>query len=421
MLSNLAPATSKRSRSFTHLCGYGRIFPVRQASLSLCSDVTADEFCDAATAVPSHTYDILNPIMQRVEIGSVEPDVRPINKSKAASPANSISAPPQEVRQYAQELAANGPSRSDTPLLSDKAGTPVTDGSRSPASAQNGFVNGRPRRIQHSSMPCREVVDLLSRRAQTGECDAYRGHGVSSDRMTAMAAHVDVRQHGIDIAHLTLLKVIFRAGETITALVDFARSPRSPAILKVRIAAPPWSRLLTSYGLLQFFAKLQSTETLPDLLSPDLPSKGTDRGLQLDRVHADESLAVALNVSRTTVSLSVPPEATPSFPVNAANSDQVGGLTWHVVLSFLVSFDGTGKTKEARSAARTMSSPEVTMTAKATLTDVRADQALCQWPLPANPPTAERSSRVELVNCSVPITIIPGNTMMDTSAVIHVM
>jgi hypothetical protein len=162
----------------------------------------------------------------------------------------------------------------------------------------------------------------------------------------------------------------------------------------------------------QFSAKLQSKETLPDLLIPESPATGLPVEPKLERIHSEHAIAVTASLARATFTLDVPPDVTPSFEVNAANSDRAGGLQWQLRMAFLIGYREATKGAPGRdlnvdkTAATSHKNErlEVYRSAPALLARNGADLV----PGPPGRSMDSPHSRTETLDCMVPLRIIPG-------------
>ncbi|KAG8835777.1 hypothetical protein FRC17_001171 [Serendipita sp. 399] len=138
----------------------------------------------------------------------------------------------------------------------------------------------------------RLAVEILTRQAKTASFDVHRG--------------------GASFASLMLPKTTLRLGETVQGVVIFNRSLGSIRVVK-----------------LDCF--LETYETLPEMLVATLPKKSGTRRVQSEQ-HSD----MVLHLQRTSFSLDIPSDASPSFSIHLAGDKGNGGLEWKLRVCFLV-------------------------------------------------------------------------------------
>jgi len=313
-------------------------------------------------------YDILAPIMQRVEDGGIEEDGQPAKAPTTAVP-DSTSAKSDFQAEMVDYIRTLKHSASGAIMeAGEVAELPEPPDQRSDSSGTGNVPQGGDPTLASS----REMVEILSR--------------------TAQKSTFEIRHNGWDIAQVTLLKSTFRAGESVVGVVQFVES--------------------NPFQVLKVSAKLQSKETLPDLLIPDSPATGLPVEPKLEHIHSEHAMIVTSSHARVTFVLDVPADVTPSFEVNAANSDRAGGLQWQLRLAFLIGYREATKapTPHHHAGDKTSTMPrnaeglEVYRSAPALLARDGADLVL-------GPPGRSIESphtRTDTLDCIVPLRVIPG-------------
>jgi hypothetical protein len=319
------------------------------------------------------TYDVLQPVIQTAETGSVEERsttaVTPRRPQHMIEPPQSIDSLATYARRLVDSVdthrAPPSPSKSLRPL--------------SPVKRPRGgsfLLEPRPRSLSTATVPgddelveeaqrCGEAVEILSR------------HSPKSS--------YDIRQDGEVVAILTLVKTTYRLGETVTGVVTFNARP--------------------DRRVLKLSAYLETHEVIPEPLLPP----GGRRSPELRRLHAEQRTSYAQFTARTAFSLDIPSDATPAFSL-AAGDGARGGLQWRVRLAFLVASPPRRRSGERKS-------EEKARTAECLhLVPVEADAD--NAPYTASPglvpfiATREgwAEARAETVECEVPVQVLAGNT-----------
>ncbi|BEI84235.1 hypothetical protein CcaverHIS002_0408390 [Cutaneotrichosporon cavernicola] len=310
------------------------------------------------------TYDVLQPVIQTAETGSVEE--RNTVPAAPRRPQHMIE-PPQSIDSlatYARRLIDSADTNRAPPSPS-KSLRPL-----SPPRGRNSFLlEPRPRSLSTATAPgddelveeeqrCGEAVEILSRHSPK--------------------ASYDIRQDGEVVAVLTLVKTTYRLGETVTGVVTLNARP--------------------DRRVLKFSAYLETHEVIPE---PLLPPGG--RRPELRRLHAEQRTSYAQFTARTAFSLDIPSDATPAFSLSAGDGGR-GGLEWRVRLAFLVALP------------RRSTRSEETESECLHLVPVEADGD--NAPYTASPrlvpfiATGEgwAEARAETVECEVPVQVLAGNT-----------
>ncbi|KAG6327034.1 hypothetical protein ID866_12055, partial [Astraeus odoratus] len=143
---------------------------------------------------------------------------------------------------------------------------------------------------------CREAVEILTRNSKK--------------------VSYDVNKDGVKVAVLTFPKSAYRLGETVLGVVELNER---------------WSRS----RVLSMSAMLEAQERLPGPIA----SAGGARHMR--RVHAEHHSSFVASTLRTTFSLDIPSDASPSFQIRIGEDQKdaaaaVGGLVWRVRLCLLV-------------------------------------------------------------------------------------
>ncbi|KAH6905798.1 Rgp1-domain-containing protein [Coprinopsis sp. MPI-PUGE-AT-0042] len=153
---------------------------------------------------------------------------------------------------------------------------------------------------EEPAIGCREAVELLTR--------------------TPKKASYDVTKEGVKVAVLTLSKNSFRLGESVSGVVELnERSSRA--------------------RVLQLSAFLEAHESLPSTISPPASNK------HLKRTYAEHYSSMLINTVRTTFSLDIPSDASPTFQTGVGKTatpgipqheDHPGGVEWKLRLNLHV-------------------------------------------------------------------------------------
>ncbi|KAL7423923.1 Golgi membrane exchange factor (Ric1p-Rgp1p) subunit [Cryptotrichosporon argae] len=352
---------------------------------------------------PLRTYDILQPVIQttdeaRISASSPNPaarrgthtlpsleayawhlldtlDVAPEPGGRVPSPR----VPASPSRMHGNGLHEHGFDGSATP----RALTLSASGPRarslsvtSRTEERRGYVDGDDELVEDGAR-CGEVVEVLSRH---------------SPKMS-----YDIAKDGELVAVLTLVKTIYRLGETVLGVVTFN--------------APTSSR-----RVLRFSAYLESYERIPEPLLPwSASSAGRARHPHLSRLHAEHRASFCPQTARLAFSLDIPSDATPAFALAAGDGDgTLGGLEWKVRLAFLVSAPPRHSVDLDR-AAGTASKPGKRQHATHLVpTPSDADNAAYAAGHSLSVLHARRGAleeaRTEVVECDVPVTVLAGNT-----------
>ncbi|KAL4069146.1 Rgp1-domain-containing protein [Scleroderma citrinum] len=143
---------------------------------------------------------------------------------------------------------------------------------------------------------CREAVEILTRNPKK--------------------VSYDVNKDGVKVAVLTFPKSAYRLGETILGVVEV-------------------NELWTRSRVLSLSAMLEAQERLPGPIA----SAGNTRHMR--RVHAEHHSSFVASTLRTTFSLDIPSDGSPSFQIQIGDDAKgipgsVGGLVWRVRLCLLV-------------------------------------------------------------------------------------
>lgn len=289
---------------------------------------------NVSLAQPLRTYDVLQPVIQNTELGSVA-EREPLPLSPAARKQTPHEAPKPNVdslASYARQLINTlepipsggghhrlapppSPSKSLTPLSPVASVDPVvvkSPGMTKSPSGRNFLLAApedppklRPRatsvagddELVEDAQRCGEAVEILSRHSPK--------------------ASYDISQEDEVVAVLTLIKTTYRLGETVIGVVTFNDGACDRRVLK-------------------FSAFLETHEVIPEPLLPQsASSSGRARQPELRRTHAEYRTSYALHTARMPFSLDIPSDATPAFAL-AAGEGRAGGLEWRVRLAFLV-------------------------------------------------------------------------------------
>lgn len=361
------------------------------------------------------TYDVLQPIIQTSESGSVEernptPTTTPRRPQHMYEPPQSI----DSLAAYAKRLvdsveehkAPPSPSKTFRPLSPQKSRSLK---SARPRASRLLEAPGRPRSLSVSVVGDDELVDVDDEAQRCGEA-------VEILSRHSPKASYDIRQEGEVVAVLTLVKTTYRLGETVTGVVTFNSHP-DRRVLKLN-------------------AYLETHEVIPEPLLPPSSSLGR-RQPELRRLHAEQRTAYGQFTARTAFSLDIPSDATPAFTL-AAGDGCSGGLQWRVRLAFLVaspprrkSGDGrkrsSGRAEESAREHKRSQSPEKSPEEKSS--SKRHNDSECLHLIPVDgdadntPYTAAPSlvpfiatregwaeARAETVECEVPVQVLAGNT-----------
>ncbi|WVQ78266.1 hypothetical protein IAT38_000351 [Cryptococcus sp. DSM 104549] len=178
---------------------------------------------------------------------------------------------------------------------------------------QGSFVEGDDELVEEGGDEggCGQAVEILSRHSPK--------------------ASYDIAKEGEMVAVLTLIKTMYRLGETVLGVVTF-NDPH------------------TERRVLKFSAYLESHELIPEPLLPPSVHPGPPKQPPLARLHAEHHSSYAVSASRIAFSLDIPSDATPAFSLAAGEGDR-GGLEWRVKLSFTVAMPPHGWRKHHRKAA----------------------------------------------------------------------
>nr|XP_019042675.1 hypothetical protein I302_08379 [Kwoniella bestiolae CBS 10118]OCF21605.1 hypothetical protein I302_08379 [Kwoniella bestiolae CBS 10118] len=291
---------------------------------------------------PFRTYDVLKPIIQNKEEGTVQEVDTPLfdahstpvpdagnnlrRRSSASDKHRWKTGDTQESLQaYARHLldtlepssppTSNGPSPKLPPLSPGRANgrlprSRVVSPSSSkfdipplPLVDQNGF---KPRPRQGTLL---EGDDELVEEGLEAGC----GEAVEILSRHSPKASYDIAKDGEVVAVLTLIKTTYRLGETVLGVVTFNEPETEGRVLK-------------------FSAFLESHELIPQ---PLLPPPGNTQP-SLGRLQAEHRSSYAISSSRLAFSLDIPSDATPGFSLAAGDDDGKGGLQWKVKLQFVV-------------------------------------------------------------------------------------
>ncbi|WWC90026.1 uncharacterized protein L201_004956 [Kwoniella dendrophila CBS 6074] len=315
---------------------------------------------------PFRTYDVLKPIIQTKEEGSVQ-EVEPELVEEHPTPTRSSSNnndirrrssvtdrqrwktgdTKESLEAYAQHLldilappppipSANGPSpkipplspsRKDIRVPRSRVVSPSASTFDIPSTlpkAQNGDFNGRKSETL-LTIPGDGLGMGFKPRARQGSflegddelveegLDAGCGEAVEILSRHSPKASYDIAKDGEMVAVLTLIKTTYRLGETVLGVVTFNEPENKRRVLK-------------------FSAFLQSYDLIPP---PLLPPPG-DTQPTIVRLHAEHSSSYAVSSSRLAFSLDIPSDATPAFSLAAGEEGGKGGLEWKVKLQFVV-------------------------------------------------------------------------------------
>ncbi|KAH9048818.1 Rgp1-domain-containing protein [Lactarius hengduanensis] len=147
---------------------------------------------------------------------------------------------------------------------------------------------------------CREAVEVLTR--------------------VSKKVSYDVNKDGVKVAVLTFVKSAWRLGETVLGVVELNDRGGRARILKLS-------------------AMLEAHESLPSEIaaSPDARHASYMR-----RVHAEHHASFIPQTQRTTFALDIPPDAAPAFRLSLGGGPSEGGLAWKVRLCLLVAIAAPG-------------------------------------------------------------------------------
>ncbi|KAH9177078.1 Rgp1-domain-containing protein [Lactarius sanguifluus] len=152
---------------------------------------------------------------------------------------------------------------------------------------------------------CREAVEVLTR--------------------VSKKVSYDVNKDGVKVAVLTFVKSAWRLGETVLGVVELNDRGGRARILKASIH--------------RLSAMLEAHESLPSEIaaSPDARHASYMR-----RVHAEHHASFIPQTQRTTFALDIPPDAAPAFRLSLGGGPSEGGLAWKVRLCLLVAISAPG-------------------------------------------------------------------------------
>ncbi|KAI0697183.1 Rgp1-domain-containing protein [Cytidiella melzeri] len=383
---------------------------------------------NVAIGSPVATYDLLWPTAARNGVpspqGSSTAVVTELRNSlkkylllSGLSPKLDRTRTAESVRMYARDLILHA----DSLGRLDDAPSYLSSEFRA---AQN--LHGDDMHFQ-GDISCREAVEVLTRNPKK--------------------LSFDVNKDGIKVAVLTFTKSAYRLGETVLGVVELNSRASRARVLKLS-------------------ALLEAHESLPTCLAPPPPS--TSR--QMRRIHAEHHSSFMTSTMRTTFSLDIPPDASPTFriavPSYASGGSSYGGLEWKVRINLLVAVaspnaregadgirfktlvvDGPrGEWGTTWTAARTIAPSERTSPLLATGDSLETPRATQSWTsfltstfLGSTEPVDQyhdgdeevdeeghehddegewKEVKVEMVECEVPIKVWPGNTAFKASEVV---
>jgi len=143
----------------------------------------------------------------------------------------------------------------------------------------------------------------------------------------------DVNKDGVRVAVLTFPKSAYRLGETVLGVVEINERATRSRVLSVSASGVG---SVASKNRRQLSAMLEAQERLPGPIA----TAGNPRHLR--RVHAEHHASFVASTLRTTFSLDIPSDASPSLQVHIGDDQpkgipgSVGGLVWRVRLCLLV-------------------------------------------------------------------------------------
>ncbi|KAL1405293.1 Golgi membrane exchange factor (Ric1p-Rgp1p) subunit [Vanrija albida] len=387
---------------------------------------------------PLRAYDVLQPVIQNTETGTVVEQQRATSSVPRAIRPEIVHEPPRQkadsLGAYAQRLlrtlepTADGVPR--VPPSPSKAFSPLEP--LSPTRGPGLKSPGLPRTPSNSHFLLAPNASPMSqRRARAtsfvaGDDELVEEGQRSGEAVEILSRHspkasYDIRQEGEVVAVLTLIKTTYRLGETVLGVVTFNNE--------------------SNRRVLKCSAFLETHEVVPEsLLPPSASHAGKARSPELRRMHADSQSGYALHTSRISFTLDIPSDATPAFGVAAGGEGRPGGVEWRVRLAFLVSSPpspkGNGHARRSsvggrKSAdARRSSSPEKRKsedkrrpaTSSISLLPVAtgdgdnqpfvASAGLAPLFAPGGTTNPElwAETRAETVECEVPVQVLAGST-----------
>ncbi|KAK4688655.1 RAB6A-GEF complex partner protein 2, partial [Tremellales sp. Uapishka_1] len=315
---------------------------------------------------PLRTYDVLRPIIQTTEEGTVS-DTTDTRRSSITEKARVKGEDTLEsLQSYAKHLLDTlKPDSLDLPLaprlltLSPTSHVPALPHLPMPTSPEKAkfktrpgsFIDGDDELEVGEEGGCGEAVEILSRHSPK--------------------TSYDIAKEGEMVAVLTLIKTTYRLGETVLGVVTFNQASSERRVLK-------------------FSAFLESHEIIPETLLP--PSS---KPPALSRLHAEHRTGYTIHTSQLSFGLDIPSDATPAFSLAAGEEGSNGGLEWRIRLSFLVSVPA-----RKRGMAHSLVKDEAkgVYVATASLSPVVGDHE------------GYKEAKTEVVDCEVPVKVLAGNT-----------
>ncbi|PVF97533.1 Rgp1-domain-containing protein [Serendipita vermifera] len=198
----------------------------------------------------------------------------------------------------------------------------------------------------------RMAVEILTR--QVRKCKLDRK--VLADRILIF----DIG--GVPVAALLMPKTTFRLGETLQGLISLNCFVGGMTVVKSTVL-------------------LETRERLPEALL------NYDKGQDHRRVQAEQHNDVTLDLKRVFFALDIPSDASPGFNISL-DGHGTGGLQWRLRICLLV---GSGEYS---------------------LDSLGADG---EWGSSLTAGTAESLGELEMVECEVPITVVPAHTVFTST------
>ena len=158
--------------------------------------------------------------------------------------------------------------------------------------------------------------------------------------ITRHAVSYDVNKDGVKVAVLTFPKSAYRLGETVLGVVEINEPWTRSRVLSV--SASDAASVAFDPRAVQLSAMLEAQERLPGPIA----TAGNTRHMR--RVHAEHHASFVASTLRTTFSLDIPSDASPSLQIHIGDDHpkgmpgSVGGLAWRVRLCLLVAVASQG-------------------------------------------------------------------------------